>query len=303
MRYDVVEQGDERGAARGRAVRDHRAGVAARLEVEQHSPVRGQGMPAHEGLGAEQEGLLRVGEDEHDVVARTGTLGEGPRGLQQRGHTGSVVRRTRGQGLRVVVGGQEDAARGIGAGQNRHHVVHRSGGEVLPVGTGRPHGLLALQLQAQSGQHRLQRGADLRRGGAADGPGLPRDPLEVDLGPRGAELFRRRARGRRSRGPHTQRAAHRGRDQEGEETGERTGPGLKLHGSFSAPSRPPHQDERRPGRIVTGPPGLSRGPAASRCARPSPGSSRRAAPGRSRSPRRTPGAAAPHRPGRRRRRC
>jgi hypothetical protein len=87
----------------------------------------------HERLGAEQEVLLGVVKDKHDIIARARALGERPRRLQQRGRDCSVVTRTRCQGLIAVVDDQENASRGIGAGQDRHHVVHRSSGEVLTI--------------------------------------------------------------------------------------------------------------------------------------------------------------------------
>ncbi len=203
VRRGLAEHLHQLGVVPGRLEHDHRAGGAARLQVEHHPAVAGERVVGGEPGGPAQARLLRVGEHEDDVVAGTRAGGERPGHLQDRGGAGGVVVAARPGLHRVVVGDQEHLSGRVGAGQAGHHVAdpgqRRPAGRATELtGLGRDR-VLHLGLQAQPAQRPDQVLAYPVVGGAACYVRLGRDHLDVPVRPGGAELSGRRVRRARRR--------------------------------------------------------------------------------------------------------
>ena len=69
----------------------HPAGRAARLHVEDEADAPGQRVAVEEGVGAQQAGLLAVGEQDDHVAGRDAAGLDGADDLQRRGDAGRVV--------------------------------------------------------------------------------------------------------------------------------------------------------------------------------------------------------------------
>ncbi len=186
VRQEVVDGGGDRGRHRpgergqgagepgrraARVEQDGRAGRPARLEVHHRPHLSRGGVRVKERGGADERGLLAVGDEEQHRAGERRALGERAGDLEQRGDAGEVVRRAGPRADRVVVRDEQDrtASRRARA-EAGEHVPDERARPVDPAAERPLDGGLELE-PAQAGHDGLHRrpagvGADRARGAA-----------------------------------------------------------------------------------------------------------------------------------------
>ena len=209
MRRAGHELAHQQAVARARLVHEHRRRRARAVEVQHDAHPVGPRVLAQEGARPEQAALLSVGEEEDHVVARPPPRGQRAGRLEQRDDAAAIVGGAGGHGHRVVVGHEQDGARGVAARQAGDHVTDRA----RHAAALRRHRRGGLQVRRQvEGVELGGYGVSRPRGAVgAYGPGSGGDLAQEQQGAAGrkavgrAPLRRRRRHAERGDAHHDQR--------------------------------------------------------------------------------------------------